>query len=211
MQDKLDQEQLGKIILDMFLSTRLLFYFCVSLCVQLFAVFHSGASPRLDWFVFENVPEYPTDYLAPLEQKYAYEETLISPQRFGKPMNRPRLPKPIHACVIKRYIPHLLLWTCIYIKTYIHVIAEKNPPGCASIGSTITRRSIFGRALACGKYWSWCAHFPNSTWMLIRCIGCCLQNWHIAIFYFVLLLLYAFGYMHLKPTSVIWSSANLIN
>ena len=109
MQDKLDQEQLGKIILDMFLSTRLLFYFCVSLFVQLFAVFHSGASPRLDWFVFENVPEYPTDYLAPLEQKYAYEETLISPQRFGKPMNRPRLPKPIHACVIKRYIPHLLL------------------------------------------------------------------------------------------------------
>eukprot|EP00435_Cladocopium_sp_Y103_P038338 s1532_g10.t1 len=43
---------------------------------------------RLDWFVFENVPEYPTDFLAPLEQKYAYEETLISPQRFGKPMNR---------------------------------------------------------------------------------------------------------------------------
>ncbi|CAL1168273.1 unnamed protein product [Cladocopium goreaui] len=45
---------------------------------------------RLDWFVFENVPEYPTDYLRPLEQKYAYEETLISPQRFGKPMNRLR-------------------------------------------------------------------------------------------------------------------------
>jgi hypothetical protein len=94
MQDKLDQEHLVKVCEDVFCS----FVCFVCFFVSLF-FFCSWASSRLDWFVFENVPEYPTDYLRPLEQKYAYEETLISPQRFGKPMNRPLLPKQKHVCI----------------------------------------------------------------------------------------------------------------
>lgn len=44
---------------------------------------------RLSWYVHENVNGFPgkwiIDELAP---KYKCEECLISPQRFGKPMNR---------------------------------------------------------------------------------------------------------------------------
>ena len=44
---------------------------------------------RLDWFIHENSTNFPKDYLeAAFANKYASEETWISPQRFGKPMNR---------------------------------------------------------------------------------------------------------------------------
>ena len=44
---------------------------------------------RPPWFIHENVREYPDEFFKPLLLKgYAYEETVISPQRFGKPMNR---------------------------------------------------------------------------------------------------------------------------
>lgn len=44
---------------------------------------------RLDWFVHENSINFPKEYLEEaFGNKYACEETWISPQRFGKPMNR---------------------------------------------------------------------------------------------------------------------------
>lgn len=45
---------------------------------------------RLDWFVHENVPSYPGSYVEePMKKRgYKMETCLISPQRFGKPMNR---------------------------------------------------------------------------------------------------------------------------
>lgn len=45
---------------------------------------------RPDWFVHENVRRYPKNFIEqPFEKaNYAYEETSISPQRFGKPMAR---------------------------------------------------------------------------------------------------------------------------
>ena len=52
-------------------------------------------SLRLDWFLHENVTGFPHAWLKDeFAQRYACEETLISPQRWGKPMNRwgwPRL------------------------------------------------------------------------------------------------------------------------
>ena len=45
---------------------------------------------RLGWFIHENVRAFPLAYLMDkLGQKYACEECVITPQRFGKPMNRP--------------------------------------------------------------------------------------------------------------------------
>eukprot|EP00434_Breviolum_minutum_P016191 symbB.v1.2.014267.t1/scaffold1033.1/size247163/5 len=44
---------------------------------------------QLDWFVHENSTNFPKEYLEEaFGNKYACEETWISPQRFGKPMNR---------------------------------------------------------------------------------------------------------------------------
>ena len=45
---------------------------------------------RLDWFLHENVPDFPGPFLEkPMEKAgYSCQKTLISPQRFGKPMNR---------------------------------------------------------------------------------------------------------------------------
>ena len=45
---------------------------------------------RLDWFVHENVPGFPRDYLMDTLGPAGYDcqMTIISPQRFGKPMSR---------------------------------------------------------------------------------------------------------------------------
>eukprot|EP00438_Fugacium_kawagutii_P025940 Skav207665 [mRNA] locus=scaffold1857:174390:176482:+ [translate_table: standard] len=44
---------------------------------------------RLSWFVHENVIRFPGKYITDeFEPKYQCEESVISPQRFGKPMNR---------------------------------------------------------------------------------------------------------------------------
>ena len=48
-----------------------------------------GCALRPGWFVHENVMGYPKDYLSDaFDDVYDCEETQISPQRFGKPMNR---------------------------------------------------------------------------------------------------------------------------
>lgn len=51
---------------------------------------HVFAPLRLDWFVHENVKNFPEEYLtSTLEPEgYLQQATAISPQRFGKPMNR---------------------------------------------------------------------------------------------------------------------------
>ena len=51
-------------------------------------VYAAPKQPRLDWFMLENVPKYPVEFLKGLEATHDYQTTLISPQRFGKPMNR---------------------------------------------------------------------------------------------------------------------------
>ena len=44
---------------------------------------------RPGWFLHENVTNYPQDYLAEnLGRYFEVESTTITPQRFGKPMNR---------------------------------------------------------------------------------------------------------------------------
>jgi len=45
---------------------------------------------RPDWFIHENVTGFPRDLIQQPFAKAGYEmqETNISPQRFGKPMNR---------------------------------------------------------------------------------------------------------------------------
>ena len=91
-----------------------------------------------------------------------------------------------HTCVSK-YVLNTHTHTCT--ENCIRYMLEKKTKesfyqttGCASIGCTGTKRSTLGMALACGKSWSWYAHFRNSRWMLMRCFGCCLQNWHIDFF-----------------------------
>ncbi|CAK9025846.1 unnamed protein product [Durusdinium trenchii] len=46
---------------------------------------------RLDWFAHENVQQFPAEVLTPLHQWYGEQSSLISPQRFGKPLNRLRI------------------------------------------------------------------------------------------------------------------------
>ena len=43
--------------------------------------------PRPGWFIHENVQKFPGEYLQ-FDDEYNKQETSISPQRFGKPMNR---------------------------------------------------------------------------------------------------------------------------
>ena len=44
---------------------------------------------RLDWFIHENSVNFPKQFLEDaFANKYASEDTWISPQRFGKPINR---------------------------------------------------------------------------------------------------------------------------
>ena len=46
---------------------------------------------RLGWFVHENVLKFPGKYLEDTFEPlgYSHQCTAVSPQRFGKPMNRP--------------------------------------------------------------------------------------------------------------------------
>ena len=52
---------------------------------------------RPGWFVHENVLRYPGSYLEEpmVNAGYGFQQTAISPQRFGKPMSRTRLIKAI--------------------------------------------------------------------------------------------------------------------
>ena len=53
--------------------------------------FHSFSAARLAWFIHENVEHYPPQHIEkPFSEKtgYGMQSSKISPERFGKPMQR---------------------------------------------------------------------------------------------------------------------------
>jgi hypothetical protein len=101
VKDKLDTQYPGFCILSVF------FYFFVRGCCfwKSPLCLDSGRALRPGWFIHENVLGYPKEYLSEsFDSVYECQETQISPQRFGKPMNR-------HVTVSKisqRHLKHVM-------------------------------------------------------------------------------------------------------
>ena len=113
---------------------------------------------RLDWFIHENVPEYPGDYVEkPLsKQGYSVQVCLISPLRFGKPMERRRKPEPenrtIHTCVA--HLKHQRLPACFeFVRPELWQIPCSGPE--STVFST-RAPSMSGRDLLCDSCLSSC-------------------------------------------------------
>ena len=108
-----------------------------SICCFLFEKKHR----RPAWWVHENVQAYPQDYLTSnFEPRgYAFQGTTVSPQRFGKPMNRQVffLEKAVRTMTKKQ----------IYYKRLIdfEVLA-----GCGLSACSTTRRGSHGWGHRCG-------------------------------------------------------------
>lgn len=85
LKDKIDQQHLvtGMSMFDSFDEN--LSFDCFKGCMFMTAV---PKQPRLDWFLLENVLKYPVEFLKALDITHDFQTTIISPQRFGKPMNR---------------------------------------------------------------------------------------------------------------------------
>ena len=97
--------------------------------------------------------EYPTTYLDPLNKQFDCQATMISPQRFGKPMNR---------------------WGHSWTKGS----RQKNMAwlGWGCIGCTSAGRSFSGMDPAWRTCWSCYAHCNRSRWLQTICIGWNLQS-----------------------------------
>lgn len=90
--DKVDRRTLGFLEVEKLLYTGLVLLSCFCfLFKRVFTSAYKPGDPRLGWFVHENVPNFPGEYLEDIFKPLGYDNqsTTVSPQRFGKPMNRP--------------------------------------------------------------------------------------------------------------------------
>ena len=118
---------------------------------------------RLAWFLHENVPEYPEAFLEPLLERYNVQKTLISPQRFGKPMNRCNPCKKDRTRVFEQICPS----ECV----------PTSSTGCVHTGSSMTRTALPGRDHRCGRFWNCFVLQEILWWMQMICFGCPSRSW----------------------------------
>lgn len=125
---------------------------------------------RPSWFIHENVKAFPLDYLEnKFKLHYSCQSTNISPQRFGKPMNRSIVAKE-HKCAIccksyrcvclLGYFFNFLVCVCVF---------ESCLPGCAPTEYSMTKQSTCGMGPTCVRCWSSWLHTKSFTWLLMTC------------------------------------------
>ena len=131
VKDKLDTQYPGFCILCVY------FDFCVG--VLFLVEIDSSSALRSGWFVHENVMGYPKQYLSESCGSVCdCQETQMSPQRFGKPMNR-------HATVSKDI---RVSFETSYGMPIMDCFWLLNPEGFECIGSSSTAASSNGEGRA---------------------------------------------------------------
>ena len=96
-------------------------------------------SGRLAWFVHENVPNFPAQWMRDeFAEEYDNQHTLISPQRFGKPMSR-------QVC---RETKNSVFFFLLFLK--VRLFGPQQPcPGCGNTTCSMTGPSSSGMDQAC--------------------------------------------------------------
>lgn len=129
---------------------------------------HSGW-PRPSWFIHENVPNFASsfleDHFTPIG--YGCQKSILTPQRFGKPMNRLGVGSQItsnnHGCKFQLFVRHIAL--------------EAPCAGLASTGYSLTRSGGSGQHHQWGPFWSWLPHIASWSSMQMICISSPHQTW----------------------------------
>ncbi len=130
---------------------------------------------RPAWFAHENVNRFPGAFLEnPLvEHGYGVQRTAISPQRFGKPMNRQGYVSFPKFLFFHRMFVTAFIWS---LKCRFVGMRHANP-GPEHIASSLTSPSTIGEAHHCERFSKPCSHINGCNLMQTTCFSWMLSNW----------------------------------